>query len=93
MKKILLTFMLVMVAITASAITFDQGNFQYVTTSDSTVTLNGFKDSYTGSSTTLEIPGYTYNSSTQKYYRVTKIAWSAFNPVYKTAFATQSTKN
>ena len=89
MKKILLTFMLVMVAITASAITFDQGNFQYVTTSDSTVTLNGFKDSYTGSSTTLEIPGYTYNSSTQKYYRVTKIAWSAFNPVYKTAFATQ----
>ncbi len=89
MKKILLTFMLVMVAITASAVTFDQGNFQYVTTSDSTVTLNGFKDSYTGSSTTLEIPGYTYNSSTQKYYRVTKIAWSAFNPVYKTAFATQ----
>ena len=78
MKKIILTFLFVMVAIAASA--FDQGNFQYVTTSDSTVTLNGFKDSYTGSSTTLEIPGYTYDSSTQKYYRVTRIAWGAFNP-------------
>ena len=87
MKKILLTFMFVMVAMAASA--FEQGDFQFVTTSDSTVTLNGFKSSYTGSSTTLIIPGYTYDASTQKYYRVTKVAWSAFNPNIMTSFATQ----
>ena len=87
MKKILLTLFLTMVAMAASA--FDQGDFQYLVTSDSTVTLNGFKDSYTGSSTVLYIPGYTYNASTQKYYRVTKIAWGAFNPNIRTSFATQ----
>ena len=86
MKKILLTFLLlVMAAMSASA--FDQGDFQYLVTSDSTVTLNGFKDSYTGSSTVLYIPGYTYDASTQKYYRVTKIAWGAFNPNVRTSFA------
>ena len=87
MKKILLTLLLMMAAMAASA--FDQGDFQYVVTSDSTVTLNGFKTSYTGSSTTLYIPGYTYDASTQKYYRVTKIAWGAFNPNIRTSFATQ----
>ena len=87
MKKILLTLLLMMAAMAASA--FDQGDFQYLVTSDSTVTLNGFKTSYTGSSTTLYIPGYTYDASTQKYYRVTKIAWGAFNPNIRTSFATQ----
>lgn len=87
MKRILLTLLLMMAAMAASA--FDQGDFQYVVTSDSTVTLNGFKTSYTGSSTTLYIPGYTYDASTQKYYRVTKIAWGAFNPNIRTSFATQ----
>lgn len=87
MRKILFFMLFVMAAMSASA--FDQGDFQYLVTSDSTVTLNGFKDSYTGSSTVLYIPGYTYNASTQKFYRVTKIAWGAFNPNIRTSFATQ----
>ena len=76
MKKFTLTLLFVMAAIAASA--FEQGNFQYSVLTDSTVRLDGFKSSYTGSPTTLTIPGYTYDASTQKYYRVTHIGTSAF---------------
>ena len=76
MKKILTTLLLALVAIAVNA--FEQGDFEYYILTDSTVRLEGFKSSYTGSPTTLTIPGYTFNASTQKYYRVTHIGTSAF---------------
>lgn len=75
MKRIL-TLLFALVAISASA--FEQGDFAYTIQSDGTARINGFKSSYSGSPTTLTIPGYVYDSGTQKYYQVKSIQNSAF---------------
>ena len=66
-----------MVAIAASA--FDYGDFRYTVQADGTATIFGFKIGYTGSPTSITIPGYCFDSSTQKYYRVKTIGPNAFN--------------
>ena len=77
MKKKLLTLLFAMVAIAASA--FDYGDFRYTVQADGTATIFGFKIGYTGSPTSITIPGYCFDSSTQKYYRVKTIGPNAFN--------------
>lgn len=77
MKKILLTFLLAVVATVIHAQTFTQGDFTYSTNSDGTVTCTG-TSSQGASKTSLNIPGYTFNASTQKYYQVRQIAADAF---------------
>ena len=76
MKK-LLTLIFALVAVMAGA--FDNGDFTYTIMSDGTARIDGFKSSYTGSPTTLTIPGYVYDSGTQKYYQVKTIQNSAFS--------------
>ncbi|MBR1476236.1 MAG: leucine-rich repeat protein [Muribaculaceae bacterium] len=76
MKKKLLTLLFAMVAIAASA--FDYGDFQYNVQADGTATIFGFKSGYTGSPTSITIPGYCFDSSTQKYYKVKTIGPNAF---------------
>ena len=76
MKKKLLTLLFAMVAIASSA--FDYGDFQYNVQADGTATIFGFKSGYTGSPTSITIPGYCFDSSTQKYYKVKTIGPSAF---------------
>ena len=76
MKKILILLFAV-VAIAANA--FEQGDFTYTIMSDGSARLDGFKSSYTGSPTTLTIPGYVYDSDTQKYYQVKTLQNSAFS--------------
>ena len=77
MKKKLLTLLFAMVAIAASA--FDYGDFRYTVQADGTATIFGFKIGYTGSPTSITIPGYCFDSSTQKYYKVKTIGPNAFN--------------
>ena len=77
MKKKLLTLLFAMVAIAASA--FDYGDFRYTVQADGTATIFGFKSGYTGSPTSITIPGYCFDSSTQKYYKVKTIGPNAFN--------------
>ena len=77
MKKILLTFLLALVATVIHAQTFTQGDFTYSTNSDGTVTCTG-TSSQGASKTSLNIPGYTFNASTQTYYQVRQIASNAF---------------
>ena len=67
-----------MVAIAASA-DFTYGDFTFNVQSDGTATIFGFKSGYTGSPTSITIPGYCYDSSTQKYYKVKTIGPNAFN--------------
>ena len=69
--------MFALVAIAASA--FDQGDFNYNVQSDGTATIFGFKSGYTGSPTSITIPGYVYDPETQKYYQVKTIGPSAFH--------------
>ncbi len=76
MKKKLLTLLFAMVAIAASA--FDYGDFRYTVQADGTATIFGFKSGYTGSPTSITIPGYCFDSSTQKYYKVKTIGPRAF---------------
>jgi formylglycine-generating enzyme required for sulfatase activity len=76
MKK-LLTLIFALVAVMAGA--FDNGDFTYTIMSDGTARIDGFKSSYTGTPTTLTIPGYVYDSGTQKYYQVKTIQNSAFS--------------
>ena len=76
MKKKLLTLLFAMVAIASSA--FDYGDFQYNVQADGTATIFGFKSGYTGSPTSITIPGYCFDSSTQKYYKVKTIGPNAF---------------
>ena len=79
MKKKLLTLLFAMVAIAASA--FDYGDFRYTVQADGTATIFGFKSGYTGSPTSITIPGYCFDSSTQKYYKVKTIGPS-HHPVW-----------
>ena len=78
MKKILLTLLFLLVTIvTQAGMTFTQGNYTYETITDSTCFLTGLSSA--GSSlTTLQIPGFTFCASTQKYYQVKYINSSAF---------------
>lgn len=76
MKKKLLTLLFALVAIAASA--FDYGDFRYTVQADGTATIFGFKSGYTGSPTSITIPGYCFDSSTQKYYKVKTIGPNAF---------------
>ena len=78
MKKKLLTLLFAMVAIAASA-DFVWGDFTFNVQSDGTATIFGFKSGYTGSPTSITIPGYCFDSSTQKYYKVKTIGPNAFN--------------
>ena len=78
MKKKLLTLLFAMVAIVASA-DFVQGDFTYNVQADGTATIFGFKSGYTGSPTSITIPGYVLDPSTQKFYRVKTIGPYAFN--------------
>ena len=79
MKKILTTLLMALVAIVIHAgMTFTQGNYTYETLTDSTCYLTGLSSA--GSSlTTLTIPGFTFCSSTQKYYQVKYIYTQAFS--------------
>ena len=67
-----------MVAIAASA-DFVQGDFTYNVQADGTATIFGFKSGYTGSPTSITIPGYVLDPSTQKFYRVKTIGPYAFS--------------
>ncbi len=78
MKKKLLTLLFAMVAIAASA-DFVYGDFTFNVQSDGTATIFGFKSGYTGSPTSITIPGYCFDSSTQKYYKVKTIGPYAFS--------------
>ena len=78
MKKKLLTLLFAMVAIAASA-DFVWGDFTFNVQSDGTATIFGFKSGYTGSPTSITIPGYCFDSSTQKYYKVKTIGPYAFS--------------
>ena len=78
MKKKLLTLLFAMVAIVANA-DFVQGDFTYNVQADGTATIFGFKSGYTGSPTSITIPGYVLDPSTQKFYRVKTIGPYAFN--------------
>ena len=61
MKKKLLTLLLVLVAMNASA-DFTYGDFTFNVQSDGSATIFGFKSGYTGSPTSITIPGYCYDS-------------------------------
>jgi hypothetical protein len=78
MKNKLLTLLFAMVAIAASA-DFVYGDFTFNVQSDGTATIFGFKSGYTGSPTSITIPGYCFDSSTQKYYKVKTIGPYAFS--------------
>ena len=67
-----------MVAIAASA-DFVWGDYTFNVQSDGTATIFGFKSGYTGSPTSITIPGYCFDSSTQKYYKVKTIGPYAFS--------------
>ena len=77
MKKILLTFMLALMAIAINAATFTQGDFIYEIVNDSTCNLSGLSSAGSGK-TYLKIGGYTFNPNTQKYCKVQKINQDAF---------------
>jgi hypothetical protein len=77
MKKILLTFMLAVMAMVIHAATFTQGDFIYEIVNDSTCNLSGLSSAGSGK-TYLKIGGYTFNASTQKYCKVQKINQDAF---------------
>ena len=77
MKKILLTFMLAVMAIAINAATFTQGDFIYEIVNDSTCNLSGLSSAGSGK-TYLKIGGYTFNPNTQKYCKVQKINQDAF---------------
>ncbi|MBQ1738508.1 MAG: hypothetical protein II040_09770, partial [Muribaculaceae bacterium] len=76
MKKILLTFMLALMAITAQAVTeFTVGSLKYYIETTGDAYCNGLAAS-AGNPTTITIPGrVTYNGTT---YYVTNIATNAF---------------
>ena len=77
MKKILLTFMLAVMAMVIHAATFTQGDFIYEIVNDSTCNLSGLSSAGSGK-TYLKIGGYTFNPNTQKYCKVQKINQDAF---------------
>ncbi len=77
MKKILLTFMLALMAVVIHAATFTQGDFIYEIVNDTTCNLQGLSSAGTGK-TYLKITGYTFNASTQKYCKVQTIKADAF---------------
>ena len=77
MKKILLTFMLALMAMFIHAATFTQGDFIYEIVNDSTCNLSGLSSAGSGK-TYLKITGYTFNANTQKYCKVQKINQDAF---------------
>ena len=78
MKKLLLFLMSALVAIAAKA-DFVYGDFSFNVQSDGTATIFGFKSGYTGNPTSITIPGYCFDSSTQKYYQVKTIGPYAFS--------------
>lgn len=78
MKKILLFLLLAWMGMFLHAEEFTQGDFVYTTTSEANVvTLKGLSSSG-ANKTSLTIPGYTFNASTQKYFQVKTIDASAF---------------
>ena len=77
MKKILLTFLLALMAVVIHAATFTQGDFIYEIVNDTTCNLSGLSSAGSGK-TYLKITGYTFNASTQKYCKVQKINADAF---------------
>ena len=68
-----------LMAVVIHASDFEYGDFRYTIQSDGTVMLDGFKWGYTGSPTSITIPGYVFNSNNQKYYQAKYIGYNAFS--------------
>lgn len=78
MRKLLCLMLSLMAATWVSAADFEVGYFAYTTLSDGTLACTGLSSTYSGTGTTLVIPGYVQCPDDQRYYQVKQINADAF---------------